>query len=284
MQAPPSSFPGARGGGHETRNTPSIYNVFDDEHLTTVKDITQEMLNVEAEAKRLMDAFNGLEVTTLAKGQRHHVRPSLKSADFGKGSNPESSWGLESDGRSQRKITLADDSISVRSGTSAGTAPSVTISMARSAYPNNKIPRTKLSQLNSPTSVLTNSNSRPGSLHRKNSSSSVTSERRLGKMMPPPVPALPNSISHGHLKAANSSNVSLVRSTGHLPMNTVPEDENLSMTGTTNTIRLDPEDVETEMEDIRRRREEVRQRYDARLEYLRAKLKGAQLHEKLMRK
>lgn len=67
-------------------------------------------------------------------------------------------------------------------------------------------------------------------------------------------------------------------------MNTVPEDENLSMTGTTNTIRLDPEDVETEMEDIRRRREEVRQRYDARLEYLRAKLKGAQLHEKLMRK
>ena len=103
-------------------------------------------------------------------------------------------------------------------------------------------------------------------------------------MMAPPVPTLPNSISHGHLKAASSSNVSLVRSTGHLPMNTVPEDENLSMTGTINTIRLDPEDVETEMEDIRRRREEVRQRYDARMEYLRAKLKGAQLHEKLMRK
>jgi hypothetical protein len=66
-------------------------------------------------------------------------------------------------------------------------------------------------------------------------------------------------------------------------MNTVREDADLSATGTINTIRLDPEDVETDIEDIRRRREEVRQRYDARLEYLQAKLKGAQLHEKLLR-
>lgn len=41
---------------------------------------------------------------------------------------------------------------------------------------------------------------------------------------------------------------------------------------------------EEEMEEIRRRREEVMMRYDARLEYLRARLKGAQLHEKLLRK
>ncbi len=44
------------------------------------------------------------------------------------------------------------------------------------------------------------------------------------------------------------------------------------------------EEMEREMEDIRRRREEVSMRYEARLEYLRAKLKGAQLHEKLMKK
>jgi len=281
MKTPPSSFPGARGAGHEARNATNIHNVFDEEHLTTAKEITQEILNVEAEAKRLVDAFNGLEVTTLAKAQRHHIRPSLKSADFGRGSNPESNWGLDSDGRSQRRINLADDSISMVSATTAGTAPSVTVSMARS-YSSKKIARTKLTPLNTPTSVLTNS--RPGSLHRKNSSSSVASERRLGKTMAPPVPTLLNSISHGHLKAANGSNVSLVRSTGHLPMNTVREGADLFATGTINAIRLDPEDVETDIEDIRRRREEVRQRYDARLEYLRAKLKGAQLHEKLMRK
>ena len=63
-------------------------------------------------------------------------------------------------------------------------------------------------------------------------------------------------------------------------MNTVHEDEKMSV----NPSFLEVEEAEPELEDIRRRREEVSQRYDARLEYLRAKLKGAQLHEKLMRK
>ena len=64
-------------------------------------------------------------------------------------------------------------------------------------------------------------------------------------------------------------------------MDTVLEDEKVSIPA---TVRLEAEDVENEMEDIWRRREEVSLRYEARLEYLRAKLKGAQLHEKLMRK
>lgn len=67
-------------------------------------------------------------------------------------------------------------------------------------------------------------------------------------------------------------------------MNTVPEDEKASDFGTMSTLRMDVDEVENEMDDIRRRREEVQQRYDARLEYLRAKLKGAQLHERLARK
>ena len=64
-------------------------------------------------------------------------------------------------------------------------------------------------------------------------------------------------------------------------MDTVLEDERVSMS---TTVRSDAEDIENEIEGIRRRREEVCVRYEARLEYLRAKLKGAQLHEKLMRK
>jgi hypothetical protein len=64
-------------------------------------------------------------------------------------------------------------------------------------------------------------------------------------------------------------------------MDTVLEDERVSMS---TTVRLEAEDIENEIEDIQRRREEVSVRYEARLEYLRAKLKGAQLHEKLMRK
>jgi len=44
------------------------------------------------------------------------------------------------------------------------------------------------------------------------------------------------------------------------------------------------EDGDAEMADIRRRREEVTRRYESRLEYLRARLKSAELHEKLLKK
>jgi hypothetical protein len=57
-------------------------------------------------------------------------------------------------------------------------------------------------------------------------------------------------------------------------MSVVPEEDGKPMLG----------QGENDMEDIRRRREEVSKRYEARLEYLRAKLKGAQLHEKLLKK
>lgn len=281
LTAPPSSFPGGRTAIPEVRTVNSMYNLQDEEHLISVKDITQEIANMEAEAKRLMDAFSGLEVTTLAKSQRARVRPSLRSADFMKNGNGESNWGIDSDTPSQRRINLADDSISMRSGTSIGTTPSLSPSIARSAYSTKKVGRPKLpinSSIISPTS-------RPGSLHRKNSTSSVSSEKRIVKLSSaPPVPALPSAISQiHHLKGASVSNISLARSTGHIPMNTVPEDEHMSMSGTIKSLRLD-EEAENEMDDIRARREEVSRRYEARLEYLRAKLKGAQLHEKLMRK
>ena len=42
--------------------------------------------------------------------------------------------------------------------------------------------------------------------------------------------------------------------------------------------------MEHELADIRRRRAEVMGRYEGRLEYLRARLKGAELREKIMRK
>ena len=49
----------------------------------------------------------------------------------------------------------------------------------------------------------------------------------------------------------------------------------------------DDEDIvalEAEMADIRKRRAEVTARYEARLEYLRARLKGAELREKLLKR
>jgi hypothetical protein len=68
-------------------------------------------------------------------------------------------------------------------------------------------------------------------------------------------------------------------------MASVPEDAvDVDMRSMT-TMRIDDELEEDDgIEDIWRKREEVQMRYEARLDYLRAKLKSAQLHEKLLRK
>ncbi|KAF5382720.1 hypothetical protein D9615_002836 [Tricholomella constricta] len=260
LATPPSSFP-SRIIGNETPSRNSAFNpdMQDDERLQTTTEIRQEILAVEAEARRLMDAFNGLEMTTLAKLQRYQGRSLLQDSE----TVADSMWTLIPDGRSQRRIVIADnDMVSLRSATSAGTG----ISMTRKAR--SKASLAASASLNS---------TRPGSLHRKNSSSSVGSqERKLGgRSNIPPVPALPSS--YGHLGVGSVSNVSLARS--HVTMSAVPEDEQAGA-----DTRTDEGKIEGEMDDIRRRREEVNERYAARLEYLRAKLKGAQLHEKLARK
>lgn len=43
------------------------------------------------------------------------------------------------------------------------------------------------------------------------------------------------------------------------------------------------DEVNEDMNDIRRRKAEVTARYEARVEYLRARLKGAELREKLLK-
>jgi len=48
--------------------------------------------------------------------------------------------------------------------------------------------------------------------------------------------------------------------------------------------RRGPANSHPEVSEIQRRRDEVMARYAARLEYLQAKLKSAELHEKLLRR
>jgi len=250
--APPSAYP-TRVIGQDATYSPR--GIRSDDELQTSHDIQGEIKAVEAEQRRLMDAFNGLELTTLSKARRH-ARPSPVFVD-----EMGSYWTGQSDARS------------IRSNTSAGTSPSVAPSMARSGYSGRSRP--VLGKGLQPAAA---------SLHRKNSSSSVTSADRRGQALPP-MPALPVLLAHGRLRAANSSTnasqVSLARSTATIPMDVVHEDEERSESRAT----IQPEDgLEEDMDDIRRRREEVSARYEARLDYLRAKLKGAQLHEKLMKK
>jgi hypothetical protein len=66
-----------------------------------------------------------------------------------------------------------------------------------------------------------------------------------------------------------------------LPLATV-EEKGFPPTDLSNDHAL--EALENEMSDIRRRRAEVVARYEARLEFLRVRLKGAEMHEKLLKR
>ena len=82
----------------------------------------------------------------------------------------------------------------------------------------------------------------------------------------PPTPATPGESAHSYSGSAVTSSTSLGP-----PIGRGTEDEDLSA-------------LEAEMADIRRRRTEVTARYEARIEYLRARLKGAELREKLLKR
>ncbi|KAL0960838.1 hypothetical protein HGRIS_005854 [Hohenbuehelia grisea] len=90
----------------------------------------------------------------------------------------------------------------------------------------------------------------------------------------PPVPALPSDASTSMRSARRRPSP-----VGESVHESIAEDESV------HTIALENDfGFEQEMGDLMRRREEVRSRYEARLQYLRAKLKGAQLHEKLVKR
>ena len=295
--APPSSFHGAK--GVETSYTHiSMSEIPSDDQVESVQDIRHQIELVEAEGRRLLDAFNGLELSTLTRRRKPPVIPPLPSH----GSLNDGSWpsGTLRPGKDA-------DALSFKSSGSARTARSLKRTPSVG---------TKMRTATSSTTL----SSQPHVI-RKASMSSVSSRGRTG----PAVPALA-----AHLGLASSSSVNLARSTGHLPLETVEESDGrppkMSQSRSGSTRResrwaetsggsmgspispgtrseagstssgskralgpgqIDDDELmsmEAELADIRRRREEVTARYEARLEYLRARLKGAELREKILRK
>ena len=283
---PPSSFNHRANGTEPKRiqtNSAILDDDVDDGELKSSKDIRAQIEAVEAEGRRLMDAFNGLELSALTRKSQSPALPS--TAHFLQGFDSfDSSWSF--------RPPNDPDGMSLRSATSNGT----NLSTHRSPV------RTPRSTPNQPLV------SQPVLLARKSSLSSISSRGRSGTTNGAPhLPALPSSL--GRLWAGSSSSVNLTRSTGHLPLAPVAEgDSRESVEGHVRHLRIDTSPsaivgapassrrheaigdegdimaLESEMTEIRRRRAEVMGRYDERLAYLRAKLKGAELHEKLLRR
>ena len=244
--------------------TTTMSDVFEDDNLTTTKDIRAAITTSEDEVRKLADAFNELEASALRRFQRQHARrlpvttPDVNVLLEGREwrehrliPSPSSVF----DFKEHYMLNSADstgDGISIRSGSSH---------------------QTSISQAKSISSLRKNSRGSPLSPHfrtfplfpaRKNSISSISSQK----------------VSFNSTRTfAVTSSSSLPRSGSHLPLPKL-RGKNASK----ESIGLEDGDDESEISDIRRRREELVARYTARLEFLRAKLKGAELHEKLLRK
>ena len=283
--APPSAFH-HRMNGVEPRRIQSrlLDEDLDDDVLKSSKEIRAQIEAVEAEGRRLMDAFNGLELSALTRKSQPNPISALPSAAhfLQRLDSFENGWSSQS--------SKDADGISIHSTTSNGTSPT------------HRSPVRSLRTV--PNAPLV---TQPVSLARKASLSSISSRGRGGSASGTPyLPALPSSLGRLWSGSSSSINLALARSTGHLPLATVAEGECIERnkrplrldtslavpSGSTpgsprkNGMMSDDEDLaalETEMGDIRRRRAEVMGRYEERLGYLRAKLKGAELHEKLLK-
>ncbi|VDB94164.1 unnamed protein product [Peniophora sp. CBMAI 1063] len=296
-------------------------DALDDAHLKSASAIKAEIAALEAEGRRVSRAFDGLELTALTRrAPRTPITPSASASAQRAGSirrptTPSASLHghqpttpnlpPRTPGSTRRAFPWPpeDDASSMKSGVSATSSRS------------KRAPRTPRTPGGHGSSTLSTSASFPllssgGSLSRRPSASSVSSNAH----------SLP---SHGHgpsrlgrLAAAggSSSSLNLRGSSVHLPLAPVRERDStelppslsldtthspdalglgLSPSSSEGGLRVgarrgeDGEDVEAaarEIADVRRRRAEVVGRYEERLEYLRAKLKGAELHEKLLRK
>ncbi|EGN98022.1 hypothetical protein SERLA73DRAFT_169105 [Serpula lacrymans var. lacrymans S7.3] len=250
---PPSSFP-TRIPGSDHIHTPSLSNIdtSGDDELKSTQELRRDLASVEAEGRRLLDAFNGLELTALTRNQ---YRPtgtspvkSSSSSPLRPQKQPSEHLIVQATGNAGtiRRRGYDNDGMSVHSNSSIGTGLSRAV-----PYRSTTVKR--------PNAPLT----APIPVVRKNSVTSMSSRTR--DMASSPVP------SQSHV-GANGSSISLTKfSTHNMSIHSQPEDDEFSA-------------LEAELTEIRRRRKEVTARYQGRLEYLRAQLKGAELREKLQKK
>jgi hypothetical protein len=238
-------------------------DIFDDGDLYSAIDIQAAIVATEAEAERVLDAFNDLEMSTsfrihqqnarrLPSATPSHVNVLIEGREWRDHSFQPPSSPRAADRKRRPPAIDISDGVSVRSSSSIKTTLSQSKSI--SSLRSKQLPGSPLSPRFPPISP---------SIHRKNSDSSMSSQTPSSRRL-----------------RVNGS-LSSSRSTGHLPLSMLVEKDARQLE---HSMAAEDKDIPPEVADIRRRSREVAARYEARLEYLRAKLKGAQLHEKLMRK
>ncbi|KDQ09898.1 hypothetical protein BOTBODRAFT_506136 [Botryobasidium botryosum FD-172 SS1] len=252
LRGPPSSF------HHRTPFPAESFGSEDDDDDKSAAQLRAEIAALEAEGRRLMDAFNGLELSALTKHQ-HVMAPNAQ----------------------------ARKSIGGRHG-------DTTIESTWTLVPNraDAIPRT-------PTSVLPSSASLPLKMNRKmvalNSSSSFHSTPSASPSHLPPHLRTPSTLStYSAPSNLNSSPQAYTRSPRASPqprlLPPTPTTPRRPKTSGGRTPYEDEEEdvfianVQSDVDEIRKSRAETMTNYEQKLEYLRAKLRGAEIRERLLKK
>lgn len=249
LDSPPSSFPNRT---PEPKHLHAILTseALQDDEVKTSRSLRHEIEAMEAEAMRVLDAFNGVELSVLTRSHHKPGHSLLRSPSSVARRNIEHEFfhgnGTSPSGRGTPYHASDADGSSLRSSTSYGTS----VSQPRSHRPN-----PLLKPLLSPSVA-----------NRKRSTSSLSSGAWASPTTASPTLTQPQLRDLGSV-----SSVNLARSLAPHSVVSIDEDSEISA-------------MESELVDIRRRRQEVTARYQDRLEYLRAQLKGAELREKLLRK
>lgn len=235
----------------------------------TTAELRAEIAGIEEESRGVVDMFNGLELSTLTKHRPSIGHAMLSGVETIKGSPP-NSGGKE--GKGIGEWTFLPD---------LKTMPSISNGSTKSS---------------SKRMSITSASMRSLGLNRKGSLGF------LGKRQQPlpPLPPLP-SASTSVLPTSNSSSSSLHpmihgqqnRSSPQLAVDRSGSSRRLSVASKNPSewrvsIAFDESDpqmgaLEKELDDIRRKRADVILRYERRLEYLRARLRSAELHERLLK-
>ncbi|KAJ6513162.1 hypothetical protein C8R45DRAFT_962667 [Mycena sanguinolenta] len=285
-----SAFPSGTLSKHDV--IPGASNdVFDDDNLSTSEAIRKAIAAVEAEGRRLVAAFNDLETSAVIRYRREHPqrpragpstapqRPSLNPTLV-----PGSGSGDSHTPNRSRSNSHRADTQSIRSNSSLRTTKSIG-SLLHSSSPS-PTPPSAFSQSTPPQGSPSAWTARLPSLRRKGSASSLSSQN------PPPASGSSSStlLSPGPPPAAHthslsrSSSTAMSRSTGHLPLPRHGGGSGSTMMELLNSPLPPPGEGGEELAEVRRRRAQMVGRCEARMEYLRAKLKAQELHEKLLRK
>lgn len=297
---PPSSYT-----PRKRRLAPLEFDGEADESISSAE-IRAEIAAVEEEKNQLMENFAGLEISTLTRGQGSRPgSPRARRIASTSADRPSSLWTVTPETASSHSPvhphpTASTPSIPKMVPLPTKTGPSIIerkkslglLSTASAKFTKTRDQITAFGSSNSNSSSSSASHDSPqktpktGFFRRRSQTPSSAAAESLPSQTPPtklntlsiPPPASTYSSSSPTLPHLASP---MSRSSSS-PL-TPSSQTRISSPPRSPAVALPSLEEQTALANIRRRREDTAQRYDQRLEFLRAKLRGAEIRERLMR-